>query len=299
MYNNINVTEYFFDNLHIGNTELLFCGHQDCVPDHSYGPFVRTHYLLIYIYSGKGTFKNKHAIYNLSAGSSFCIFPGEMTFYQADHNNPWSYFWIAFNGQINLHDAEHFLLRASISRVYPVHTAKNNARLSQLYLEMFRLCQDSNNYIDLKLLSLFLDIMYQYSITTNSSQQSLQSTPTMPSYIDLALTYIQSNYQENISVSNIARHLGISREYFSKLFKKQFSITPAHFIRDYRLKCSTTLLMTTDYPILQISYLVGFNDYNYYSNQFKEIYGISPSHYRKSGRKSGLVPDPFRNNGTS
>ena len=297
MFDNRNLSEYYFNGIRIGDTELLFCGHQQCIPGHSYGPFVRSHYLLVHISSGKGIFRNQTASYTLTAGSTFCIFPGEMAYYQADLADPWEYYWIAFHERRGLHGMEHFLLQASISQAQPIHITDHADSLCALYAEMFQLCQIHSGFSELKIMSLFLDIMYHYVILTNQYDRNKRDVVSSASceYTDRALEYIQAHYQENISVSTVAHSLGISREYLCALFRKHLHLSPARFIREYRLKSSTMLLVTTDLPILQIADMSGFHDYNYYSSQFRKTFGISPSRYRLDCRRDGTVPDPFRN----
>ena len=62
--------EYHFTNLHFDNTELLFCGAQQCPPNHLYGPSVRTHFLMVFVHSGKGVFRARNILYHLEAGST-------------------------------------------------------------------------------------------------------------------------------------------------------------------------------------------------------------------------------------
>ncbi|MGI5958552.1 MAG: AraC family transcriptional regulator [Massiliimalia sp.] len=293
MVNYDNVTEYYFDNLSIATTQILFCGHQPCVPKHAYGPFVRTYYLMVYIHSGKGTFKTQNTVYHLKKGCTFFIFPGEVTYYQADENDPWEYSWIAFNGGLGGYDMSQFLLRASITAQRPVHMASDSTPFDQLFNQLLTFCQDKKHFVDIKVMSLFLDIMYQYIVTENAMENLHTISTPLSSHLDLAIEYIKFYYHKNISVSEIAAYLGISREYFCNLFKKQFGTSPVKFISSYRLKNAATLLVMSNQSVAEIAYRVGFNDYNYFSNRFHSLYGISPSEYRKKFNNGEEVPDPF------
>ncbi|MEF2711987.1 MAG: AraC family transcriptional regulator, partial [Oscillospiraceae bacterium] len=94
---------------------------------------------------------------------------------------------------------------------------------------------------------------------------------------------IKSHYQTELSVAEVSRAVGISREYFCMLFKRQFSISPVRYIREYRLKTASMLLLTTRDSIAVIAEKVGFHDYNYFTNQFTRHFGVSPTGYRKAG----------------
>ena len=91
---------------------LLYCGMEECDPSHYYGPIARTEFLLHYVLSGKGRFEADKKTYYLGKHDAFLIYPDEMTFYQADEDDPWTYIWIGFGGI----KAETCLNYASFSR---------------------------------------------------------------------------------------------------------------------------------------------------------------------------------------
>lgn len=212
MTDNRNFAEYCFNDIKVGETKLLFCGNQQCPPGHSYGPYVRPHDLLVYVKSGKGIFRSRSASYMLSAGSTFCVFPGEVAYYQADLSDPWEYFWIAFHEKSGPRGMEHFLQQASVSPSRPIHITDQPDRLCALYAEIFQLCRAASGYGELKIMSVFLDIMYHYVISTNRYEKSRFVLPAVScDHIDRALDYIRTHYQENISVSTAARSWNLQR----------------------------------------------------------------------------------------
>ena len=267
---------YRFGNLNIAQPTLLFCGNEQCIPNHSSGPYTHLHYLMVFVHRGKGVFGTRNTTYRLSAGSTFFIVPGELTYYEADTNDPWEYSWIAFYD-----NTDEFLLKASISKSQPVHITNSYEELDKLYRKLIEVCFDKNRFVDLKIVSIFYDIMAQYLLTTNETAQIDYINSPMPKHIDVATSYVKKNFQKDISVEDIANHTGIAREYLSRLFKKHFRVSPTTFLRQYRLKNATTLLLTTDYSISEIAEMSGFQDYNYFSNQFNKLYNISPSKYRE------------------
>lgn len=272
---------YYFNNKKLGNLSLLFFGYQKCPPGQLNNPHSKHSYLFVYIRSGKGIFHTSFGSYLLSAGCTFCIFPDEVIYYQADEMDPWEYFWIAFDGKVNDKSMDHILLEASFSKMKPIHMTTNPEELDKLYSSAFQICQNMETFTDFKIFSLFLDMFHHYITVPNYyAYNEINLNRFINHYIIDALDYIRLHYGENISVSTIADHLNISREYFSSLFSSQLHVSPSNFLREYRLKKSSILLTTTDNLITQIAYMVGFNDHNYYSNQFRNFFGISPSQYR-------------------
>ena len=71
-------------------------GYENCNKSHSFGPAIRTHWLIHYVISGFGIFKIRDKEYNVKPGEMFVIPPYIETYYEADSVNPWSYIWIGF-----------------------------------------------------------------------------------------------------------------------------------------------------------------------------------------------------------
>lgn len=98
-----------------------------------------------------------------------------------------------------------------------------------------------------------------------------------------AFKYIDANYMNDISLSDVAKAVGFSESYFSRLFK---DITEKNFIlylNEYRIKRAEHFLMESNLSIADIAYAVGFNSIVTFNRSFKSIKGCSPSEYKKIG----------------
>ena len=93
---------------------LCFCGIEVCKSSHSFGPAIREHYIIHYILDGKGIYKVGDKVYNLEKNQGFLICPGDLTYYEADNDDPWTYIWVAFNGI----KSEQYLKYANLSLEY-------------------------------------------------------------------------------------------------------------------------------------------------------------------------------------
>jgi AraC-like DNA-binding protein len=101
-------------------------------------------------------------------------------------------------------------------------------------------------------------------------------------YIHEAISYIDHNFQNDISVENIAEVCGLNRSYFGKIFKQATGKTPQEFLINYRMIKATELLMLTEMPISDISKAVGYDNPMHFSRAFKTIYEVSPRTWRNS-----------------
>lgn len=98
-----------------------------------------------------------------------------------------------------------------------------------------------------------------------------------------AFKFIEANYMSDISLSDVAKAVGFSESYFSRMFK---DITEKNFIlylNEYRIKQAELFLMASNMSIADIAYAVGFNSIVTFNRSFKSIKGCSPSVYKKIG----------------
>ena len=274
-------TDRFVDmntqNVYFYQSAVLFCGQSRCESAYTsvYGPGIRSHFLLTYIKSGWGVYETRDEVHRLGPGASFVAFPGEQVFYKPDEHDPWHYYWIAFEGE----EFADILRLAKISPSHSVAMLPENERMSDLFEELIAYAEEQRSYSDIKIVSLTLDILYQY--LENAKERESISHQYRTEYVDWAVKYICSHFHKDISVSQIAGKLGITREHFSFLFKKECGVSPSRFILEYRLQRAMIMVTSTDESIENISRSVGFHSYRYFSTQFKKAFDFSPANLRK------------------
>lgn len=93
--------------------------------------------------------------------------------------------------------------------------------------------------------------------------------------------FINRNYAEIESISQIAEHFYISKYHLCRVFKNAMKVTVIEYLNQIRIKNASHLLESSDYDISHISQLCGFNSVAYFSNVFHKLKGCSPSQYRK------------------
>lgn len=98
-------------------------------------------------------------------------------------------------------------------------------------------------------------------------------------------SYIEKHYREELTLGDIAAHFGLSREYFSRYFKKNFGITFLQHLSRVRVGHIYHDLIATDTPIMELLDEHGFKNYKLFSRMFKTIYGCTPREARKAGRE--------------
>lgn len=100
--------------------------------------------------------------------------------------------------------------------------------------------------------------------------------------IEQAVAYIRENFSSDVTLSSMAEMLSVSPEHFSRMFKKETGLGFSKYLNSLRLQHAEQLLRTTEKAnITRIAESCGFEDSNYFSKKFKEMYGVSPKKVQK------------------
>ena len=245
-------------------------------PSQSYGPHARDHYLFHYVIAGKGKLRIDQERYSISAGQGFLLVPGQTTTYRSDDTDPWEYTWVEFDG-LRAHEA---LQLAGIGAKNPIYTAINQEAGDRLKDCMLNMVEHSD-FSTFRLIGcgyFFLDQLTISSATRRTySRRRIQDF-----YIQEALSFIDHNYQRDVSIEDIAAFCGLNRSYFSKLFRDSMGETPQTFLLHYRMSRAAHLLQETRLSIGEISAQVGYSNQLHFSHAFKNIYHMSPREYRQT-----------------
>jgi AraC-like DNA-binding protein len=101
------------------------------------------------------------------------------------------------------------------------------------------------------------------------------------SFLYNAKEFMDSNFQEKITVEQIAQSANLSEYHFIRLFKTAFNQTPHQYIVQRRLKFSKMLLLD-QCEIKDVAYQCGFADVQSYTKAFKSAFGVTPNIFKKS-----------------
>lgn len=97
-----------------------------------------------------------------------------------------------------------------------------------------------------------------------------------------ALDFIRDNLgNKKLSLAMVAKHIGISKNYFSKLFKETMQINFIEYVTKMRLETAKKLYLSTDMKIYEIADKVGYSDWHYLYALYKKNYGHSLSREKR------------------
>jgi AraC-like DNA-binding protein len=96
--------------------------------------------------------------------------------------------------------------------------------------------------------------------------------------------YIDVHLEKDLSVEELATHLGISASYFARLFRSSVGLAPHAYVMRRRLLRAQKLLANTDLPLIDIALATGFADQSHFSRRFHQMMGVPPRTYRLQHR---------------
>lgn len=255
--------------------DVFECGTQICEPGHSFGPSIRTYYLIHYIHSGKGIFELDKKTYQLSEGQAFLICPNILAHYKSDMEDPWYYSWVVFHGT----KAEYYLKQADITAENPVFEFKDRAFVKECCDKMLEAKQLGTGR-DTFLLGLLYLLLSHHTECFSKHSHIEKGDHRKAMYIRKAISFIEMNFHNKINISDISRHVGLDMKYFCTLFSEQTKTSPYRYLIDIRLDKACTLLQNPLLSIGDISHAVGYEDQLMFSKIFKKYKGVSPRKYR-------------------
>lgn len=173
--------------------------------------------------------------------------------------------------------------------LYILMALSAGAILLNLYLQRKRekMERDYEMKVD-KLFELHEEARRQFADSTRIAPEKIKATHMEDALIARMTKAIAQNMDNtNYSVDQLARDIGMSRANLYKKLQSALGITPNDFIRNVRLKRAAQLLLETDEPVNQIALMVGFQAPRYFSQCFRNVFGMTPSEYR-NGRKDSL-----------
>lgn len=230
-------------------------------------------YDLLYIWGGEGNLKLNGKEYKLQQGSCFLFKPGDWT--TATHNpmKPLVITYIHFDiaTEPEMIPASYRILQDRI------HFESLLSRYVHLFL-VKTFGAETEGKLILKQLMIQLLREDQKSPSQQNEENGIQSQLYMT--IREVANYIQQHPGENHSVESLAARANFSPRYFSKKFKEIMGKTIQSYVVETRIKRAEHLLHYTGMTVTEVADALGYNNVHFFSRQFKNYTGKSPSEIR-------------------
>lgn len=199
--------------------------------------------------------------------------------------------------KIGLKNAEteqwtYFEVKQVLKRIVSVLTAdcigiESSIRLAEL--------EDLSDVLDKTLDLLDLEVVFQIldeMIDVCIGAHRMEISETISGIVEQIAQYIEENYHEEFSLNTLAKRFFVDSSYLSKAFRQQKGENLMSYIARQKVIKAKQFIEEGNVSLMEISFLVGYDDYNYFSRVFKKITGMSPREYKisvNSAEKRNIV----------
>ena len=154
------------------------------------------------------------------------------------------------------------------------------SQLRDILLQIHQICDLPGEAHELNLKWKLMRFFYLFFRDVCQRKQVAEDNGALQN-IKIVIDYIQENFQQDISVKEVADLLHFSETYFMRFFKKYTGKTCIDYINEYRLERAAELLRSSDLSITEIAMQVGIHNISYFNRIFKKKIQLTPGQYRK------------------
>ena len=241
--------------------------------------FSEKQFVFQYTVSGKGAITINSHTHTLKPGQAFLIeCPSATHYFLPKDSSHWELKFITLN------NANSEILRNIINEYGNIFTLPSSNSVMDYWEELYQLA--INRQID----NFFIASTYAYGFIMHL-HNTLRKIPGLRrsnNRLQNCLDIIHANYQEHLTLEQLADICNLSPSYLTKLFKENFKVTPIQYLIRYRIDMACHMLLQGNLHIEEIALATGFNSANYFSRIFKSIVGVSPKSYQKEGHMESL-----------
>ena len=231
-------------------------------------------FLVLYTLSGSGELRYRDDSFILSKGTSFFIDCAEPYRLQNKCADPWSFLWVHFDGQNSLGYFRQYTRRQN----FFINTPGELTDIPNNILSIIQYLKTQHATFEFQISHCISGILTELLVSLGEQDRI---TMPIPTYIHKALRKIEADFNQNLSMAQIASSVGMSQYYFSREFKHYVGVSFTQYLIGIRMEHAKKLLRSTSLPIDQICYECGMKTVSHFISTFKKKEGRTPLAYRK------------------
>ena len=178
------------------------------------------------------------------------------------------------------------VMNGTIKINLPIRSTLNNySELKSTVERIFSYAHGNRSQLDLLLKSELLRLFW----LIENDEKNICRTDADISYSEIvrpALEFMMKNFQEDISIEQLAELVHLSKSYFMGCFKKAVGVGAIEHLTQLRINAACEALSNTDTLISDIAFNCGYSNLSNFNRQFKKIVGCSPNEYKKRNTTS-------------
>lgn len=232
-------------------------------------------HIFIYCAQGSGWVEYDGGQHTVVEQRQLAVIPaGTPHRYGASADNPWSIYWFHLQGDhasqlIRFYGLDRGLLTLPLSA---------HAKMLEDFEQCYSLLVNKAYSLPVQIhaANTMRHLLSSIGISAGGSLQDKKRER----YLEQALRYMTDRLADSVTLPDIARHTGLSKQHLIYLFNQETGCPPIEYFIRMKMQRASSLLDLTDLSIKEIAASVGFADPYYFSRLFKKFIGCSPTEYR-------------------
>ncbi len=237
-------------------------------------PFGYPTHQWIHCIKGSGSILVDGTAGTIAPGQGLLLAPGVPHSYSAQES-PWVVHWITFSGP----QAANLLQCIGLTESKIYWCIDGGAVSSDIREAYTVLAQDESPEAGFKCSAIvYRMLMHLHSFAHGSADETSSARH---SRLRPVFDYISMNYQNPLTIQELADTIQVTPQYLCMLFKDLVHCRPFAYITQFRInKSKELLIMYPDMKISDIAKAVGYDNESYFGTIFRKTEGTSPSSYR-------------------
>ena len=116
-----------------------------------------------------------------------------------------------------------------------------------------------------------------------------RENPDLGKKFDRLLEFLQNNYSKELSLEEAARRLGVSKYYFTRVFRSRMGQTFSEYLTYLRIRSAEELLKNRDVSVADVCAACGYDSVSSFNRNFRKLKGCSPTEFRKLHQTTFLL----------
>lgn len=255
------------------NIELF---HACCIK-HAFPAHIHDYYVICMIETGMQSFSHRGSKYITPPGGLIMLNPGDAHTGEPANKDGFEYRAI-YPTVAHMQEAVCELTGRHQDNPYFINVRIDNQLLMKFIRNLyFSLVTDKN---PLETEAVFIQALTSIVAQTANFRYSAISIGREREAVQKARQFIQSNWSQKITLSELAKYVGLSRYYFLRVFCNEVGIPP-HSYQDSLRVSNAKRLLKQGVPLKEVAIETGFSDQSHFANRFKRVVGVTPGFYIK------------------
>lgn len=234
-------------------------------------------YLLVYITEGEGNFylkKNEWGGVKVKGGYLFWLMPGQWHSYAPKTGVGWAEYYVSFKGEV----IKDLIQGTFLENRNCVFDLGYNDELVSLFLRALEIARFKNACYQSYLSGI---VLHMLGLVMSHMKEQMDYSCTNDQKMEQAKIIMKEKVATDLDMRELAKTLGLSYSWFRKLFKDYTGLGPARYFLELKMEKIKRLLATTDLPIKECLFRLGYNNAENFHTMFKKNTGCTPIEYRR------------------